>query len=73
MLVLEDQKRMIYHPDKRKIGTRVTDDFSRLLEGPSGSFIQHIGNADVLLSYTQIPDKQWYVVSIVPESTICWR
>ena len=70
LLVLDDQQRLIYHPDKRKIGTRVTDDFSRLLEGPSGSFIQHIGNADVLLSYTQIPDKQWYVVSIVPKDTL---
>ena len=70
LLVLDDQKRLIYHPDKQKIGAGVTSDFSRLLEGRSGSFIQRLGNMDVLLSYEQIPDKQWYVISIVPKDTL---
>ncbi len=70
LLVLDDQQRLIYHPDKSKIGTAVASDFSRLLEGSSGSFIQRLGNADVLLSYAQIPDKKWYVISIVPKDTL---
>lgn len=56
--------------DKRKIGTIIAEDFGRLLEGPSGSFIQRIGDSDMLLSYEYIQDKNWYIVSIVPKETL---
>lgn len=69
-LVMDDKHRIIYHPDKRKIGALVTGDFFHLLQGGFGSFIQRLENTDVLLSYTQITDKQWYVISIVPKDTL---
>lgn len=69
-LVMDDKHRLIYHPDKKKIGSLVSDDFFNLLQGGFGSFIQRLENTDVLLSYTQIPDKQWYVISIVPKDTL---
>ena len=70
MLVLDDQQRLIYHPDKNKIGTKVVRDFSNLLEGDSGSFIQRLGGTDVLLSYTKIAAKNWHVISVVPKDTL---
>lgn len=70
MLVLDDQQRLIYHPDKSKIGSAVAAGFAGLLDGASGSFIQRLGNADVLLSYEKIPDKNWCVVSIIPMETL---
>ena len=69
-LVIDDKHRLIYHPEKNQIGALVADDFFQLLQGSFGSFIQRLGSKDVLLSYTQIPDKQWYVVSIVPKDTL---
>ena len=69
-LVVDDQQRLIYHPDKNKIGTVVARDFSQLLQGESGSFIQRLGDIDVLLSYTQVPDKKWFAISIVPKDTL---
>ena len=70
LLVLDHQQQLIYHPDKAQIGNAVAGDFFQLLQGPSGSFIQRIGDTDVLLSYALIPDKQWYMVSIVPKDTL---
>ena len=70
MLVLDDQQRLIYHPDKNKIGTQVVREFSNLLQGSSGSFIQRLGDTDVLLSYTKIAAKNWHVISLVPKDTL---
>ena len=70
LLVIDDQQRLIYHPDKTKIGTKVLRDFSNLLEGSSGSFIQRLGDTDVLLSYTKIAAKNWHVISVVPKNTL---
>jgi len=70
MMVLDDQHRLIYHPDVGKIGTPVTRDFSNLLVGDSGSFIQRLGTADVLLTYERIPDKNWFIVSVLPRQTL---
>ncbi len=56
-LVIDDKQRLIYHPDKSQISSPVASDFFQLLQGSSDSFIQRLGNTDVLLSYTQIPDK----------------
>ncbi len=70
LLVLDDQWRLIYHPDRARIGQPVSAEFAALLSGPSGSFSQRIGADDVLLSYEMIPDKHWYVVSIIPKQTL---
>ena len=70
MVVLDQQHRLIYHPDKTKIGTKVTSDFANLLSGDSGSFIQRLGTTDVLLSYERIPGKNWFIVSILPKETL---
>ena len=70
MLVVDHQRRLIFHPDKRQTGTRISRDFERLLSGASGSFLQRIGDQDVLLSYEHMLDKDWYIVSIVPQESL---
>ena len=70
LMVLDDQRRLIYHPDKTRIGTPVTAPFAALLQGPSASLTQRLGDSDVLLSYQAIAEKNWYVVSIVPMQTL---
>ena len=70
LLVMDDQQRLIYHPDKSKIGTPVAADFAQLLRGQTGSFLQRLGDTEVLLSYSQMPDKNWYVISIIPKATL---
>ena len=70
LLVIDKYQRLIYHPDKRQIGTTINQDFGRLLQGPSGSFLQRLGATDVLLSYEYVQGKDWYIVSIVPKETL---
>jgi diguanylate cyclase (GGDEF)-like protein len=70
LLVLDDQHRLVYHPDKSRIGATITPEFAALFAGSSGSFTQRLGDSDVLLSYETIPGKNWYVVSVIPKETL---
>ena len=70
LLVLDENKRLIFHPDHSKIGSVIPRDFGNLLVGASGSFLQRIGSHDVLLSYESIQDRGWYIVNIVPKETL---
>ena len=70
LLVLDDQRRLIYAPNPARTGSAVPEEFSALLAGASGSSIQHIDGQNMLLSYQQIADKNWYIVSLVPEQTL---
>jgi len=70
LLVLDDHRRLLFHPDPARIGSVIPRDFGALLTGASGSFLQRLGNQEVLLSYEAIPDRDWYIVSIVPKRTL---
>ena len=70
LLVLDHNRRLIFHPDPSRIGSVIPRDFGALLQGPSGSFIQRIGSQDVLLSYECIQDRDWYIVNIVPKESL---
>ncbi|WP_157265275.1 putative bifunctional diguanylate cyclase/phosphodiesterase [Azohydromonas aeria] len=70
LLVLDQRRRLIHHPDAARIGQAVTPEFAALLRGPSGSFTQRLGGEEVLLSYEALPDQDWVVVSIVPQHTL---
>ena len=70
LMVVDKQRRLIYHPDKSRIGSAVTGEFAALLTGPSASFTQRLGNSEVLLSYESIAEKGWYVVSVIPKETL---
>jgi len=70
LLVIDKSGRLIYHPDREKIGTAIAKPFGLLLKGTSGSFLQRMGNEDFLLSYEFVQGKDWYIVSVVPKKTL---
>ncbi len=70
LMVVDQHRRLIYHPDRNRIGDAVTPEFAALLRGTSASFIQRLGDTDVLLGYEALPDKDWYVVGVIPEQTL---
>lgn len=70
LLVVDAHRRLLFHPDKRLIGLPLSDGFSQQLQGASGALPLRLDDHDMLLSYIQIPDKKWYVISVVPQSTL---
>lgn len=70
LLVVDAKGRLLYHPDKELIGQALDTQFRKLLQGPSGSVPVWLGGQDVLVSYSLIPEKNWYVVSVIPQQTL---
>lgn len=70
LLVVDDQKRLIYHPDKAYIGEPLAPDFAQLIADPAGSLTQMLGEQEVLLAYEAMPEVGWTIISIVPISTL---
>jgi len=70
LLVVDDRNRLIYHPDKTFIGEQLAPDFARLMVGDAGSLTQVLGGREVLLTYEEMPEVGWTIVSIVPVSTL---
>ncbi len=70
LLLVDDQRRLLFHADKKLIGQPLAEGLAPLLLGASGTLTMQFGQDDVLLSYRQVPDKNWYLISIVPQTTL---
>ena len=70
LLLVDAQHRLLFHPNKGFVGQPLAKPVSQLLLGASGSLPVQMNGEDVLLSYLEIPDKQWYMLSVVPQTTL---
>ncbi len=70
LMIVDARRRLLFHPDKNLIGQPIETKLSTLLQGASGSMQIRLDGRDVLLSYIQIPKKQWVVFSVVPKDTL---
>lgn len=67
--VMDDQKRIIFHADTRKIGQQVqtSDGLESMLRQPDGAFRLMKGkHIDSLVGFSHIPSVNWIVVSQQP-------
>jgi two-component system, sensor histidine kinase and response regulator len=70
ILVVDSEKRLIYHPNRELIGQKLQSHFSQLLQNQSGAIPLTLNEQDVLMSYSLIPGKNWYIVSVIPQKTL---
>lgn len=70
LLIVDDKRRLLFHTDMKLIGQPLAGDLPSLLRGAAGTLMMRLGQDDVLLSYLQVPDKNWYLISIVPQTTL---
>jgi len=70
LMVIDAQQRLLFHPETMLIGQPIERGLGQLLKGASGSLLIKLDGRDVLLSYLQIPDKQWYFISVVPSKNL---
>ncbi|MBI5007287.1 MAG: diguanylate cyclase [Nitrosomonadales bacterium] len=70
MMIIDAQRRLLFHPEKKLIGQGVESGLSSLLKGESGSLSVVLDGRAVLLNYLLVPDKGWYVINVVPEEAL---
>ena len=70
LLVVDGQRRLLFHADRSRIGQPIPAALDSLLVGNSRSTDIDVDGRSALLSYIQIPEKNWYLISIVPQQTL---
>ena len=70
LMVVDNQGRLLFHPDKALIGQPVLAEFRQLLSEERRTVAMRLGDEDVLLSHLHLPELGWQVVSILPQESL---
>lgn len=65
-MIIDTKNRLIYHPDKNLIGSRVSSAFVKELQTQPGSFTTSVTGEEMLVSHTRSKMSDWLIVSLVP-------
>jgi two-component system, sensor histidine kinase and response regulator len=66
MVIVDNQGRLIYHPDFRLIGSPVNASLLEQLPGPSGTLTGQIDGETLFITYRRSPISNWLLVSLIP-------
>ncbi len=69
-IIADGKKDLIYHPQNKYIGQRLTGSISDKIIGSSGSFVQIINDEEQLIKFAKTQYGDWIVASIIPSKMI---
>lgn len=69
-LIIDGENRIMFYTDKTKIGSRVNEDFIKLLDNNKGTFNYELNGKPQYISYTKSDKNNWKLISIVAEQKV---
>ncbi len=66
LMVIDTQNRIIYHPDRSLIGSKVNTSFMNRLAGAEGTLTADIDGNSMIVTYTHSENSNWVVASFIP-------
>lgn len=70
MMLVDTKRRIIFHPDKHTIGSKVARGFMGQLTGEEGSFVMDVSEQPMLVTYSTSDISNWKLVSLVPVASL---
>lgn len=70
MMIIDTKNRLIYHPNKKLIGSKIAPSFTQQFTGDQGSFTQILEGQEMLVTYTISDVSGWSMVSLIPVETL---
>jgi diguanylate cyclase (GGDEF)-like protein/PAS domain S-box-containing protein len=70
LVLVDDQHRIIYHPDRSQIGRPFDSQLALQLSQDQGRFSGMLGNEPVLANYSHFSDTGWWIVALTPVNSI---
>ncbi|MEZ4636856.1 MAG: cache domain-containing protein [Caldilineaceae bacterium] len=70
MMVLDANRRLVYHPDRSKIGSSVSNALLARFEGDSGTLRTRIEGEPMFIAYDRSALSDWYLISFIPERSL---
>ncbi|MCB0113967.1 MAG: HAMP domain-containing protein, partial [Caldilineaceae bacterium] len=62
--------RLVYHPDRSKIGSSVSNALLARFEGDSGTLRTRIEGEPMFIAYDRSVLSDWYLISFIPERSL---
>lgn len=69
LMVVDSYDRLIYHPDKEKIGKPIPSEFSTAAIHKTGIHNLHLNDQELMLNSTCLSKLDWCIVAVIPEKT----
>lgn len=70
MMIVDNDDRLIYYPDRSKIGKKVNPIFLKRLNKNKDSFNEVINDQKMQVTYSKLEKNNWLLISFVPVSTL---
>jgi len=70
LMIIDRQNRIIYHPDIKLVGGKVSKGFIDRLAGSEGTLVTDIDGSPMIVTYTHSENSQWMVASFIPVSNL---
>ena len=70
LMVIDTQNRIIYHPNRQLVGSKVNANFMNSLAGPEGTLTADIDGHSMIVTYTHSENSNWVVASFIPVSNL---
>ena len=68
LLILDNQNRIVFHPDASQIGKAVNPEFTARLTQPKGAFLETIDNQPMFVTYSRASMNDWLMIGMIPEA-----
>ncbi|MET3138854.1 PAS domain S-box-containing protein [Undibacterium sp. GrIS 1.2] len=69
LMVVDSYDRLIYHPDKEKIGKPIPSEFNTAAIHKSGIHNLRLNDQELMLNSTCLAKLDWCIVAVIPEKT----
>lgn len=70
LMVVDNENRIIFHPDKQRLGQVATPELVTYLEQPRSREVITLNGQEISISYARSERNQWTVLSLIPVSTL---
>jgi signal transduction histidine kinase/CheY-like chemotaxis protein len=70
LMVIDNQNRVIYHPNQNILGDKVSAAFIARMVGNRGSLTTDIDGQSMVISYSRSENSHWIVASFTPVATL---
>jgi len=66
LMIVDAKDRLIYHPERTLVGSRLSSTFLAELTGEQGSFLMDVEGEEMLVSYSKSAISGWVLIGLVP-------
>ena len=70
MVIVDRKRRIIFHPDKKMVGSVVNADFLVRMDQEEGSFVDFVNEKKMLVVYSKSDKTGWTLLRLIPMQTL---